>query len=74
MISGISVVVRRRGFGYLAYEPSGISIRPLPDIGLSVDDIGAAPPGWYTIVKEIEVNNLKSYDLVAVATWEKANS
>lgn len=30
-----------------------------------MDDIGAAPPGWYTIVKEIEVNNLKSYDLVA---------
>jgi hypothetical protein len=47
-ISGISDIARRLGLGYFPYEPSGISIFHLDDIGLSVDDIGAAPSGWYT--------------------------
>jgi hypothetical protein len=53
-------VVRRQGFGYLAKEPSSTIILPLSDKDLSVDDMGAAPPGWYTVEKEIELRTLTS--------------
>jgi hypothetical protein len=33
---------------------------PLSDKDLSVDDMGAAPPGWYTVEKEIELRTLTS--------------
>lgn len=32
----------------MPYVPSGRRFLHLFDIGLSVDEIGAAPPGWYT--------------------------
>jgi hypothetical protein len=51
-----------------------MSILPLPDIGFSVDDMGAAPPGWYTVVKDIEVRTLMSCDSVHMAIGGKAKN